>query len=126
MTTLILTAHVIACVLLVLIVLLQTGKGTDMGATFGGASGQALFGGTGPASLLSKITTGVAIIFMLTSLTLAYMSSHKSQVSVMPSSPPGVTQPAKTVVPAGQPAKAVEQPAKTVKPSELPAKTESK
>ena len=119
MTTLILTAHVIACVLLVLIVLLQTGKGTDMGATFGGASGQALFGGTGPASLLSKITTGVAIIFMLTSLTLAYMSSHKSQVSIMPSSPPAVTQPAKTVVPAGEPAKAV-------KPSELPAKTESK
>ena len=116
MTTLILTAHVIACILLVLIVLLQTGKGADMGATFGGASGQALFGGTGPASLLSKITTGVAIIFMLTSLTLAYMSSHKSQVSVMPSSPPAVSQPAK----------AVEQPAKTVKPSGLPAKTESK
>ena len=93
MTTLILITHVIACVLLILIVLLQTGKGSDMGASFGGASGQALFGGAGPATFLSKVTTGVAVIFMLTSLTLAYMSSHRSQVSIMPDTKAPIEQP---------------------------------
>jgi preprotein translocase subunit SecG len=96
MTTLILIAHVIACVLLILIVLLQTGKGADMGASFGGASSQALFGGAGPATFLSKITTGVAIIFMLTSLTLAYTSSHRSQTSIMPDIEIPVEKPAAT------------------------------
>ena len=85
MSAIILTIHVIACILLILIVLLQTGKGADMGASFGSASGgQAFFGSTGPATLLSKITTAVAIIFMLTSLTLAYTSGHKSSKTIMP------------------------------------------
>lgn len=96
MTTLILIAHVIACVLLILIVLLQTGKGADMGASFGGASSQTLFGGAGPATFLSKITTGVAVIFMLTSLTLAYMSSHRSQTTIMPDIKAPIEQPAAT------------------------------
>ncbi len=96
MTTLIVIAHVIACILLILIVLLQTGKGADMGASFGGASSQALFGGAGPATFLSKVTTGVAVIFMLTSLTLAYMSSHKPQTSIMPDIKIPVEQPATT------------------------------
>ena len=60
-----------------MIVLLQTGKGTDMGAAFGGGSSQTLFGSTGASTFLSKATTAAAIIFMLTSLGLAYMSSHK-------------------------------------------------
>ena len=96
MTTLIVIAHVIACVLLILIVLLQTGKGADMGASFGGASSQALFGGAGPATFLSKLTTGVAVIFMLTSLTLAYMSSHRSQASIMPDVTVPIERPAAT------------------------------
>ena len=96
MTTLILSIHVIACILLIMIVLLQTGKGAGMGASLGGASSQALFGGSGPATLLSKVTTGIAIIFMLTSLTLAYRSSHSSQTSVMPDSPAPIEQPAGT------------------------------
>ena len=54
MTTVILSIHVIASVLLVLIVLLQTGKGADMGASFGGGSSQTLFGSTGPATILGK------------------------------------------------------------------------
>ena len=94
MTTLILSIHVIACVLLIMIVLLQTGKGAGMGASLGGGSSQALFGGTGPATLLSKVTKGIAIIFMLTSLTLAYRSSHSSQESVMPDAPAPIEQPA--------------------------------
>ncbi len=85
MTSVILSIHVVACILLILIVLLQSGKGADMGASFGSASGgQAFFGSTGPATVLSKITTGVAVIFMLTSLTLAYTSGHKSTDSIMP------------------------------------------
>ena len=85
MTTLILFVHIVSCVLLILIVLLQTGKGADMGASFGSASGgQSLFGGAGPATALSKITTVVAIVFMLTSLTMAYTSGHKSSKTIMP------------------------------------------
>ena len=67
--------HVIMCLILVAIVLLQTGKGASMGAAFGGAS-NTIFGGTGPASFLNKITTIAAVVFMLTSFTLAVMSGQ--------------------------------------------------
>jgi len=83
MTTVILSIHIIASVLLVLIVLLQTGKGADMGASFGGGSGQTLFGSSGPATILGKITTAVAVIFMLTSLTLAYTAGHRADNTIM-------------------------------------------
>jgi preprotein translocase subunit SecG len=83
MTTLIVTIHVTVCILLVLIVLLQSGKGAAMGASFGGGAGQTLFGATGPATILTKITTAVAIIFMITSLLLAYLSGNQSETSVM-------------------------------------------
>jgi len=83
MTTLIVTIHVTVCILLVLIVLLQSGKGAAMGASFGGGAGQTLFGATGPATILTKITTAVAIIFMITSLLLAYLSGNQSGTSVM-------------------------------------------
>ncbi len=67
--------HVIVCIALILIVLLQTGKGADMGAAFGGGSSQTLFGASGASTFLSKATTVAAVIFMLTSLTLAYIYS---------------------------------------------------
>lgn len=82
MTTFIIFIHVIVCVSLILIVLLQKGRGADMGAAFGGSS-QALFGGAGPASFLTKITTAAAVIFMITSLSLAYMSSQPTVSSIM-------------------------------------------
>jgi preprotein translocase subunit SecG len=66
-----------------MIVLLQTGKGADMGAAFGGGSSQTLFGSTGASTFLSKATTVAAIIFMVTSLWLAYNSSHKRDSSIM-------------------------------------------
>jgi len=66
-----------------MIVLLQTGKGADMGAAFGGGSGQTLFGSTGASTFLTKATTAAAIIFMLTSLGLAYMSGNKTGDSIM-------------------------------------------
>ncbi|MBU1581232.1 MAG: preprotein translocase subunit SecG [Proteobacteria bacterium] len=83
MTTLLVTLHVTACILLILIVLLQSGKGAEMGVSLGGGAGQTLFGAGGPATLLTKITTVVAVVFMVTSLTLAYFSGHQSETSVM-------------------------------------------
>jgi preprotein translocase subunit SecG len=85
MVTALISIHVIVCILLILIILLQSGKGATMGASFGAGSSQTLFGPTGPASILTKITTGVAIIFMITSLTLAMLSSRVSDSSVMES-----------------------------------------
>jgi len=82
MTTLIIVLHTIVCLFLICIVLLQHGKGADIGASFGGSS-QSLFGTEGPMPLLNKITTIAAIVFMGTSITLAYVSAHKSSGSVM-------------------------------------------
>jgi len=94
MDTLLTIVHVVVCLFLVGIVLLQHGKGADIGATFGGSS-QSLFGTEGPLPLLNKITTAVAVIFMLTSVTLAYISSQTGSSSVM--SEVNVSQPAAQV-----------------------------
>jgi preprotein translocase subunit SecG len=67
--------HIAVAVFLILVVLLQTGKGAEMGAAFGGSS-QTLFGGGGPAGFMAKLTTAAAVCFMLTSLGLAYVSSE--------------------------------------------------
>ncbi|MCP4690044.1 MAG: preprotein translocase subunit SecG [Desulfobacterales bacterium] len=76
--TLILTViHVMVCIALILIVLFQTGKGADMGAAFGGGSSQTLFGSTGASTFLSKATTAAAVVFMVTSLWLAYNSGNR-------------------------------------------------
>ena len=81
--------HVIVSIALILIVLLQTGKGADMGAAFGGGSSQTLFGSSGSSTILSKATTVAAVIFMLTCLVLAYASSHeKTGVSIMKTTAP--------------------------------------
>ena len=82
MTTLIIVIHVCVCLFLICIVLLQHGKGADIGASFGGSS-QSLFGTEGPIPLLNKITTFAAIVFMGTSIALAYLSANKSTGSVM-------------------------------------------
>ncbi|HKI50244.1 MAG TPA: preprotein translocase subunit SecG [Desulfobacteria bacterium] len=74
--------HVCVCVALILIVLLQKGKGAGMGAAFGGSS-QTVFGSTGATSLLHKVTTAVAIVFMLTSLGLTIYIGKGTNTSVM-------------------------------------------
>jgi preprotein translocase subunit SecG len=74
--TIITILHVIICLVLILVVLLQAGKGASMGAVFGGSS-QTVFGSSGPGGFLSRMTTGVAIVFMLTSFGLSYIVSHK-------------------------------------------------
>jgi len=86
---LIIPLHLMACVALIAIVLLQTGKGAEMGAAFGGAS-QTLFGGSGGSSFMSKLTTGAAIVFMITCLLLSFMHRPGFQGgrSVMTEVPP--------------------------------------
>lgn len=82
MTPLIIAIHLIACILMILVILMQSGKGASMGAAFGG-SNQTLFGSSGGSTFFNKLTTSIAVIFMLTSLTLAYISANSSKVSVM-------------------------------------------
>ncbi len=81
--------HVIVSAILIGMVLLQKGKGADIGAAFGGAS-QTVFGPRGAQSFLAKLTTGAAVVFMITSLGLALTTSKKS--SVMEDLKPSQTQ----------------------------------
>ena len=76
MHTLIIILHIVICIALILVVLLQAGKGANMGAVFGGSS-QTIFGSSGPGTFLGKMTTAIAVIFMLTSLGLSYLSVQK-------------------------------------------------
>jgi len=69
--------HVLVCFALIVIVLLQAGKGAEMGAAFGGAS-QTLFGSAGAMGFLSKLTTVAAVVFMITSLLLAFTSTRQA------------------------------------------------
>jgi preprotein translocase subunit SecG len=109
--TIALTAlHVAVSIFLIGVVLLQSGKGAEMGASFGSSGSQSVFGAGGGTSFLSKMTTGAAAIFMLTSLTLAYVSGTPSSSSIMsgavkaapvqPTQP--TTQPAQPVAPPSQ------------------------
>lgn len=89
--------HVIVSTILIAMVLLQKGKGADIGAAFGGAS-NTVFGPRGAQSFLAKLTTSAAVIFMITSLFLALTSTKKS--SVMESvTPPAQTQQAPVQLP---------------------------
>jgi preprotein translocase subunit SecG len=81
-TVLVVLLHILVALTLILVVLLQVGKGGSIGAAFGGGgSSQTLFGSRGPATFLSRLTTAAAAIFMITSLSLAYLSSHTRQRS---------------------------------------------
>ena len=95
--------HIAVAVFLILVVLLQTGKGAEMGAAFGGSS-QTLFGGAGPAGFMAKLTTTAAIGFMLTSLTLVYMSStSRTSVIEIPATQMPVQAPGEAVPGAAAP-----------------------
>ena len=78
-TTFLLILHVLVCIFLICIVLLQSGKGAEMGAAFGGSS-QTLFGSRGAATFLNKLTTVAAVLFMLTSLLLTMATTKGSSV----------------------------------------------
>ncbi len=100
MTTAVIIVHILACVGLILVVLLQAGKGASVGAAFGGSS-QTVFGGAGATPFLAKVTTAVAVIFMITSLGLAMYSGSSKPSSVMDvETPPAQSAPAQTPAPA--------------------------
>jgi preprotein translocase subunit SecG len=80
MLTAIAIIHVIMCIALILIVLLQTGRGSEIGAAFGSGSSQTLFGSSGTTSFMTKLTTVTVVVFMMTSLLLAYFYSHKESM----------------------------------------------
>ena len=101
MATLTIIIHILVCVALILIVLLQTGKGASMGAAFGGSS-QTIFGSSGATSFLSRITTAVAVVFMITSLLLAFMYGSRPGASVVGTTPSSAAQ--KQAAPAQAPA----------------------
>ncbi len=100
MGTLLIIMHVIVSIALIMIVLLQTGKGADMGAAFGGGASQTLFGSTGASTFLGKATTVAAVIFMLTSLVLAYRSGIRTGDSVMADKKAPIEQQATPTAPA--------------------------
>ena len=117
--------HVLVSLGLILVVLLQTGKGAEVGAVFGGSS-STIFGSSGAGNFLTRLTTGMAIVFMATSLTLGYFAGRKPSSTIFDnrspapqalpaapaqqqSAPAGSAQPATPATPdkpaAGKPAK---------------------
>ena len=87
MTILITLLHVLVCLFLILVVLLQTGKGADLAGAFGGGGSQTAFGARGATTLLHKLTTVSAGIFMATSLILAVMASRPGGTVVQEETP---------------------------------------
>jgi len=98
--TFVLILHVIIASVMILFILLQQGKGADAGASFGAGASQTVFGSAGSASFLTKLTAGLALVFFITSMTLALFAKQAvTQSSVVPTP---VTQkaPANTDLPA--------------------------
>jgi preprotein translocase subunit SecG len=96
MVTFLVVIHVLISFLMVGVILLQSGKGAEIGAAFGGSS-QTIFGSRGPGTFLSKVTAGAAVVFMLTALLLSMMSGGRSVVSTIKD------QPVQELPPAGAP-----------------------
>ena len=100
--------HIIVSIGLILVVLLQTGKGAEMGAVFGGSSAT-IFGSSGAGNLLTRVTAGMAIVFMITSLTLGYFAGRKPSSTIFdnrspaaPASPPAKPETAPGAAAPGQ------------------------
>ena len=147
---LITTLHVLVCIILILVVLLQSGKGADLAGAFGGGATQTAFGSRGPASFLSKMTTVAAVIFMITSVSLSTISRKVESKSILdtrptkarpvtkaPSAQPPVQAPTKEQIAkqleeaekkqqTTQPAVKVEPGATTTKSVVIPAQTGAK
>jgi preprotein translocase subunit SecG len=119
MQTLVLVLHILAAIGIVVLVLLQHGKGADMGAAFGSGSAGSLFGSAGAANFLSRTTAILAAVFFLTSLGLTYFSS--------PSKSSGVVQQLEIpAVPQGAPAQKPAAPAPSAPAPAAPSADGSK
>src|SRR5262245_52144735 len=125
MSVVVVVLHVIVCVFLIAVVLLQRGKGAQVGAVFGGGGGATMFGGRGAGNFLTKLTAGAAIVFMVTSLTLAYMGLESGerlfQGSVEEENAPAAEKPAPfEEIPQAPPAEGA-APAAEAPPAKAPA-----
>jgi preprotein translocase subunit SecG len=120
--------HVVVSIGLILVVLLQTGKGAEIGAVFGGSS-STIFGSSGAGNFLTRLTTGMAIVFMITSLALGYFAGRKPSATIFDSRTPAAvpntqpvaplpqqTAPSASPVPAAPAAQEQTQPSKAPNP----------
>jgi preprotein translocase subunit SecG len=112
MENLILAVHYSVCAFLIVVILLQAGKGADIGAVFGGGSGT-VFGSRGATTFLSKLTTAMAVVFLLTSISLASISRSKSESSIL------------KTVPQNQPGPVPAAPVETAPQEGIPGGTET-
>jgi preprotein translocase subunit SecG len=121
----VLLVHVVVCIFLIIVVLLQSGKAADLAGAFGGMGSQTAFGPRGSATLLSKATTVSAVIFMLTSLSLSILATNRAGVgaTVLQEVPrggvPTKTQPAPAPLP-GTPTQAPGGTGSVTVPLQLP------
>ena len=102
MLVLLTIVHVIVCVFLIVVVLLQSGKSADIAAAFGGGGSQTAFGPRGAATALTRATTVAAILFMITSVALTIMSGKGKSGSVLEKMAPAQSQPAQPAQPPPQ------------------------
>src|SRR5437870_8868481 len=94
MYVVLIVVHIISCFAIIGIVLLQAGKGADIGSAFGGAGSQAVFGSMGTPTVLGKITAVIAIIFTITSFSLALLGGERGGSIVREAAPPPAAAPA--------------------------------
>jgi preprotein translocase subunit SecG len=111
MFILVVIVHVLVSLVIIGLVLLQAGKGADIGSAFGGSGSQAVFGSMGTPTVLGKATGVVAVVFMVTSFALSMMA-HQRALSVMPATGPAAPAPAAPTTPAPTPAPAAPAPQK--------------
>jgi len=124
MNTFLVVLHVMVCLVIIVVVLLQRGKGAEIGAVFGGGASSTVFGSRGAGNFLTKITTGAAITFMLTSLALAYFNAGARESEKLfddteiEAGAPAAAEPAEEASPFGEFGEFGEAPAEA--PAELP------
>jgi len=127
LTPLLIVLQVLSAIAIIILVLLQHGKGADMGAAFGGGASGSLFGATGSANFLSRSTAAVATVFFVATLGLAYVGTAVKRPAasggVMESMPaaPANTVPKDIPVPAAPPQGSAPAPASTTAPQSVPA-----
>jgi preprotein translocase subunit SecG len=112
--------HVLVCVILIVVVLLQRGKGAEIGAVFGGGASSTVFGSRGAGNFFTRLTTGAAIVFMATSLVLSYLDTQRSGESLLEEEAPAAQEDA---APSEPPTGFVEVPAPPIEPAPKDAPT---
>jgi len=122
MHTVILVIHILIAASLIGLVLLQRGKGAEVGAAFGSGASSTVFGARGSASFLTRATAVLAALFFITSLSLAFTASQKKEVKSVTelAAPPPASQPVVPVSPPATPQNAAPQQSAPAKPGEVP------